>query len=143
MITYTPLSASNSSIKTLVARQWQTNIITQTSILSVLRSSKLTAEFDRFPTGNNNNIMLVGHVSRHEEARLQQLRSELDTLKHESSRLRDEASRNKRQVGEVTERLRRKSKEKNRLTLAITELKNAQEEEETEVDTATYVSPSG
>ena len=48
--------------------------------------------------------------------------------------------RNKRQVSEVSQRLKRKAHEKDQLTLAITELKNAQEEEETEVDTATYVS---
>ena len=79
-------------------------------------------------------------VSRHEEVRLQQLRGELDALRQELSRLRDEVARNKRQVEEVSQRLIRKAYEKNQLTLSITELKNAQEEEETEVDTATYVS---
>lgn len=69
------------------------------------------------------------------------LHSELQALREEASRLRDDAQRQKRQVSEVTQRLRRKANEKNKLTLAITELKNAQEEEETEVDTATYVSP--
>ena len=41
---------------------------------------------------------------------------------------------------EVSNRLKRKAEEKNELKRSITELKNAQEEEETEVDTATYVS---
>lgn len=54
--------------------------------------------------------------------------------------MRDDASRNKRQLNEVSNRMRRKSDEKNQLKREITELKNAQEEEETEVDTATYVS---
>ena len=85
--------------------------------------------------------MLFFHVfSRHEEAKLASLRSELQALCQEVSRLKSDAGRNKRQVGEVTNRLRRKTDERNQLKREITELKNAQEEEETEVDTATYVS---
>ena len=76
---------------------------------------------------------------RHEEGRLAQLRSELDSLKREAGDLRREMEGHRRQVGEVSAKLKRKTEEKNRLKLAITELRNAQEEEETEVDTATYV----
>ena len=54
--------------------------------------------------------------------------------------MRDDASRNKRQLNEVTNKMRRKASERNKLKSEITELKNAQEEEETEIDTATYVS---
>jgi ribonuclease P protein component len=54
--------------------------------------------------------------------------------------LGDDASRNKRQMMEVSNKMKRKTEERNRLKREITELKNAQEEEETEVDTATYVS---
>ena len=54
--------------------------------------------------------------------------------------MRDDASRNKRQMTEVNNRMKRKADEKNQLKREITELKNAQEEEETEEDTATYVS---
>ena len=56
--------------------------------------------------------------------------------------MRDDASRNKRQLNEVTNKMRRKASERNKLKSEITELKNAQEEEETEIDTATYVSYS-
>ena len=56
--------------------------------------------------------------------------------------MRDDASRNKRQSNEVTNKMRRKASEKNKFKSEITELKNAQEEEETEIDTATYVSYS-
>ena len=42
-------------------------------------------------------------------------------------------------MSEVSQRLKRKAQEKQQLTLRITELKNAQEEEETEEDIATYV----
>ena len=68
------------------------------------------------------------------------LRSELQALHHEASRLRDDADRNKRQAAEVSNRMKRKAEERNQLKREIMELKNAQEEEETEVDTATYVS---
>ena len=78
--------------------------------------------------------------SRHEEAKLASLRSELQALRDEVFRLKGDATRNKRQVGEVMNRLKRKTDERNQLKREITELKNAQEEEETEVDTATYVS---
>ena len=54
--------------------------------------------------------------------------------------MRDDATRNKRQVTEVSNRMKHKANERNQLKGEITELKNAQEEEETEVDTATYVS---
>ena len=76
---------------------------------------------------------------RHEEGRLAQLRSELDSLRREAADLRREMEGHRRQVGEASAKLKRKTEEKNRLKLAITELRNAQEEEETEVDTATYV----
>ena len=83
--------------------------------------------------------LLIPFFTRHEEARLSTLRSELDSLRHEALRMRDEQNRNKRQMSEVSQRLKRKAQEKQQLTLRITELKNAQEEEETEEDIATYV----
>ena len=78
--------------------------------------------------------------TRHEETKFASLRSELLALRQEASRLREDAGVNKRQMMEVSNRLKRKAEERNELKRSITELKNAQEEEETEVDTATYVS---
>ena len=72
--------------------------------------------------------------------RLSRLNGDLRQLKQEGQALSGECDINKRQATALGEKIRRKLGEKKKLTMAVSELRNAREEEEPEEDTATYVS---
>ena len=87
------------------------------------------------------NIFVTLYICfREENHRLSELHASLDQLNREGGELRNNLQRHQRHLAQIKQQFRLKMSQKSKLTLAITELQNAQEEEEPEVeDTATYV----
>lgn len=80
----------------------------------------------------------VDDAIKEEQAKLQQLKSEYEELRGRQRKLEGEQASNKRLVSELRTRMMRKQDEKNKIQMAITELQNMEEEEESQVDVATY-----
>ena len=77
---------------------------------------------------------------REEEARHSALRRALEELQRELEGVRGRMGQDRQRAKEAAGKMKRKTAERRRLEAAMTELVNAQEEEEPEEDIATYVS---
>lgn len=84
--------------------------------------------------------MIIIFSSRDEEEKLSHLRRDHSCIEQECKELDNEGNTNKRQVAALGEKIRRKMEAKRKLKMSFMKLQNAQEEEEPEEDTATYVS---
>ena len=79
-------------------------------------------------------------LSREENDRLSHLHGDLHQLNQEGQAIASECDVNKRQLAALGAKIHRRLGEKKKLSIVVTKLRNAREEEEPEEDTATYVS---